>query len=109
MISHAKCAGSRSRPASTVRTAGYGFARQSIRLTDCVSDLSQAVDVYSDWVDACDAVAKDAADSTAKSGGNTYAAASSRAQPGRGGGTNAEVDDFIEDDDLDAEAEYGDD
>ena len=24
-------------------------------------DLSAAVDVYSDWVDACDAVAKDAA------------------------------------------------
>ena len=26
-----------------------------------VSDLSAAVDVYSDWVDACDAVAKDTA------------------------------------------------
>jgi transcription elongation factor Elf1 len=25
-------------------------------------DLSAAVDVYSDWVDACDAVAKDTAD-----------------------------------------------
>lgn len=84
-------------------------SRDSQRLTDCFIDLSQAVDVYSDWVDACDAVAKDAADSTAKSGGNTYAAASSRAQPGRGGGANAEVDDFIEDDDVDAEAEYGDD
>ena len=30
-------------------------------LTLHVSDLSAAVDVYSDWVDACDAVAKDAA------------------------------------------------
>ena len=27
-----------------------------------ITDLSAAVDVYSDWVDACDAVAKDAAD-----------------------------------------------
>lgn len=26
------------------------------------SDLSAGVDVYSDWIDACDAVAKDAAD-----------------------------------------------
>lgn len=30
-------------------------------LTLCAADLSAAVDVYSDWVDACDAVAKDAA------------------------------------------------
>jgi transcription elongation factor Elf1 len=33
-------------------------------LTDTVRflDLSASVDVYSDWVDACDAVAKDTAD-----------------------------------------------
>ena len=31
-----------------------------LSLTKCFcSDLSAAVDVYSDWVDACDAVAKD--------------------------------------------------
>lgn len=32
-------------------------------VTDCggLPDLSAAVDVYSDWVDACDTVAKDAA------------------------------------------------
>ena len=65
--------------------------------------------MYSDWVDACDAVAKDAADSTAQSGGNTYRTnATSRAQLGRGAGATTE-DDFIEDDDLDAEADYGDD
>lgn len=29
--------------------------------SDRLSDLSAAVDVYSDWVDACDAVAKDTA------------------------------------------------
>lgn len=28
----------------------------------CPTDLSAPVDVYSDWVDACDAVAKDTAD-----------------------------------------------
>lgn len=33
----------------------------SLVLTDFISDLSAAVDVYSDWVDACDAVAKDTA------------------------------------------------
>ena len=31
-------------------------------VSDCVcSDLSAGVDVYSDWIDACDAVAKEAA------------------------------------------------
>lgn len=29
--------------------------------SDTLLDLSAAVDVYSDWVDACDAVAKDTA------------------------------------------------
>lgn len=33
----------------------------SLALTESLSDLSAAVDVYSDWVDACDAVAKDTA------------------------------------------------
>lgn len=76
--------------------------------TDFDPDLSQAVDVYSDWVDACDAVAKDAADSTTKTSSNAYrgTTAASRAQPGRGGADNE--DGFIEDDELDAEADYGD-
>ncbi|KAL1302566.1 hypothetical protein AAFC00_002948 [Neodothiora populina] len=75
-----------------------------------VNYLSQAVDVYSDWVDACDAVAKGAADSTAKSGGASYlsANASARGRGGRGGEESL-GDDFIEDDEVDAEAEYGDD
>lgn len=34
-------------------------------------DLSAAVDVYSDWVDACDAVAKDAANQYEGAAGST--------------------------------------
>jgi len=37
------------------------YLTASTALTLCTADLSAAVDVYSDWVDACDAVAKDAA------------------------------------------------
>jgi len=36
-------------------------------------DLSAGVDVYSDWIDACDTVAKEAADSTTVDDGlNSY-------------------------------------
>lgn len=31
-------------------------------LTPCTADLSAGVDVYSDWIDACDTVAKESAD-----------------------------------------------
>lgn len=75
-------------------------------------DLSAAVDVYSDWVDACDAVAKEAAESTSKPQRDTYGGTSSqsRSQGGRAGATNTSVDDgFIDDDELDAEADYADD
>jgi transcription elongation factor Elf1 len=74
-------------------------------------DLSAAVDVYSDWVDACDDVAKRAA---ADGGGGEYQGGSSQRV---GGGARREVasdeegdpeemDDFIENDEMDAEAEY---
>lgn len=37
-------------------------------------DLSAGVDVYSDWIDACDTVAKEAADApNAEDGFNSYA------------------------------------
>ncbi|KAJ9623399.1 hypothetical protein H2203_005658 [Taxawa tesnikishii (nom. ined.)] len=77
-----------------------------------INYLSAAVDVYSDWVDACDAVAKDAADATAKTARTTYrdVDVSSRHQAnatskeeGYGDG-----DGFIDDDDADAEADYAD-
>ncbi|GAB7347971.1 hypothetical protein MBLNU459_g5474t1 [Dothideomycetes sp. NU459] len=73
-----------------------------------INYLSQAVDVYSDWVDACDAVAKDAADSTAKSNRDLYRDPNvpSRSQAERDDGATAEDDGFIDDDD--AEADYGD-
>ena len=34
-------------------------------------DLSSGVDVYSDWIDACDAVAKEAAPTTVEAEGST--------------------------------------
>ena len=43
------------------------------RLTARTTDLSAAVDVYSDWIDACDTVAKEAADAPAVDDGfNSY-------------------------------------
>jgi len=52
-------------------------------------------------------VAKDAANSTSKTNSDGYrgTGTSARAQPGR----NAGGDDFIEDDEIDAEADYGED
>lgn len=44
-----------------------------IRLTSTTTDLSAGVDVYSDWIDACDSVAKEAADAAdADDGFNSY-------------------------------------
>ena len=43
------------------------------RLTTITTDLSAGVDVYSDWIDACDTVAKEAADTPAVDDGfNSY-------------------------------------
>lgn len=74
-------------------------------------DLSQPVDVYSDWIDACDAVAKD----TAATGANvpppvrqTNPQASSRAGLAPGEKYTEEDDGFIDDDDADAEADFAD-
>ena len=64
------------------------------------------MDVYSDWVDACDAVAKDAADSTTKARPSNLRGTGAPTPVRRGGAATAEDDGFIEDDDLDAEAEY---
>ncbi|KAF1850994.1 Elf1-domain-containing protein [Cucurbitaria berberidis CBS 394.84] len=68
-----------------------------------INYLSAPVDVYADWIDACDAVAKEAAK------GN---AATERSADRRGGmprgPADPEDDGFIEHDDLDAEGEYAD-
>ncbi|KAK5243839.1 hypothetical protein LTR16_007802, partial [Cryomyces antarcticus] len=76
-----------------------------------INYLSAAVDVYSDWVDACDAVAKDAADTTGKTAPNTYrdVDVSSRHRTVAAGEDEvptAEDNGFIDDDDADTEADY---
>jgi transcription elongation factor Elf1 len=65
-----------------------------------ILDLSAPVDVYADWVDACDAVAKQAA---------AGQAATSRSADRTGARARPEQDDFVVQDDLDAEGEYADD
>ncbi|EED18431.1 conserved hypothetical protein [Talaromyces stipitatus ATCC 10500] len=56
-----------------------------------INYLSAAVDVYSDWVDACDAVAKSKA--------NTYDASGSQAVYSRGSaGPDADLEDPVHDD-----------
>jgi transcription elongation factor Elf1 len=64
-------------------------------------DLSAPVDVYADWVDACDAVAKEAA------AANT--ASQRPANRGSRSRVDEDVDDFIVQDDGDAEGDFDDD
>jgi len=69
----------------------------SVVLTAAI-DLSAPVDVYADWIDACDAVAKEAA-----------AGRATERSTNRTGALPKPVDDddgFIENDDLDAEGDY---
>lgn len=63
-----------------------------------MTDLSAPVDVYADWVDACDAVAKEAA----------AGAAIERSVNRTGALPKSAEEDFIVQDDLDAEGEYAD-
>lgn len=64
-----------------------------------INTLSAPVDVYADWIDACDAVAKEAAAGKANLGRSTNRT---------GARTALEDDDdgFVEQDDVDAEGEY---
>ena len=75
------------------------------------ADLSAPVDVYSDWVDACDAVAKEAA------AGSTRPATNTSRQPGLQSrkslaaaeeeeGYEDDGDGFVENDEVDGEAAY---
>lgn len=75
--------------------------------------MSAPVDVYADWVDACDEAAKAAA------AGGDAEPSTYRDQPapapkvpgaagGRSTGAADEMDDFVEDDEMDAEGEFGD-
>jgi transcription elongation factor 1 len=68
-------------------------------------DLSAAVDVYSDWVDACDAVAKEDVGDR----GGEYATSrptASRPGGGRAGDDDEDLEDLI-DDDEDGGGGYG--
>jgi len=71
-------------------------------------DLSAAVDVYSDWVDACDQVAKDHG---AEKGGNheLSRASASGGRQGAGRARDEEDDDndIIDDEDEDGAGGYG--
>jgi transcription elongation factor Elf1 len=72
-------------------------------------DLSSAVDVYSDWIDACDSVAKETTSGPAAppSYRQPQPAASSRAGLAHGEKYNDEDAGFIDDDGMDEEADYG--
>jgi transcription elongation factor Elf1 len=65
------------------------------------------VDVYADWIDACDAVAKEQA--AAKLASRPRPAVSAGGGSGGGRGGEGLGDDFIVDDELDAEGEFADD
>jgi len=68
--------------------------------SDNSTDLSAQVDVYADWMDACDAVAKESSGKAkAARGSNVASKPTAIAEEG---------DDFIVDDELDAEGEYAD-
>ena len=71
MIYPARSAGNNSRPALIVSPILVPL--RSYWLTYRLQDLSAGVDVYSDWIDACDTVAKEAADTSQPNDGfNSY-------------------------------------
>ncbi|KAF2106801.1 transcription elongation factor Elf1 like-domain-containing protein [Lophiotrema nucula] len=70
-----------------------------------INYLSAPVDVYADWIDACDAVAK--TEATEKSASRVGALP--RPTAAAAGGGEGLGDDFIVEDELDAEGEYADD
>jgi transcription elongation factor Elf1 len=78
-----------------------------------MTDLTQAVDVYADWIDACDAVAKSNEATTTASAPSQRQRqasynASSRAGLAPGEKYTEEDAGFIDDDEVDAEADYAD-
>jgi len=74
-----------------------------------INALSAAVDVYADWIDACDAVAQEHADAGSKGVRGGYRDLDA---PGRAGATavaeNEADDGFVVDDEMDGEGEYAD-
>lgn len=84
--------------------AGFGLAANN-----ALEDLSDPVDVYADWIDACESVAKDtsAARGPAPPSSLRQSQPQSRAGLAPGEKYTAEDDGFI--DDEDAEADFADD
>lgn len=79
-------------------------------INECLSfpDLTQAVDVYADWIDACDAVAKETAGAAGARPVQPHPlSSSSRAIPEEKG--TEEDDGFIDDADADPEEDFADD
>ena len=85
-----------------------------------INYLSAPIDVYSDWIDACDAVAKEAADGAGRSArvpNSRILEQGVRKKVGAGQGMSGRRDEveegygdgdgFVEDDEVDGEAEYG--
>ncbi|KAF2205812.1 Elf1-domain-containing protein [Delitschia confertaspora ATCC 74209] len=73
-----------------------------------INALSAPVDVYCDWIDACDAVAKEAGRNVPQKT-SSYRGTAAPNRPAAAAGEDETLgDDFIDDDDLDAEGEYAD-
>ena len=78
------------------------------------TDLSAPVDVFYEWLDACNQVAKEAATSTTRSSHNNIRQptdARNRLEAGEEQGEEGYADDgdgFVENDEVDGEAAYGD-
>jgi transcription elongation factor Elf1 len=80
-----------------VDRATQGKRRTNYRL---FPDLSAAVDVYSDWIDACDSVAKDVAGPNSRDGPSTGRDAGQGDSGGdtgglSGGGMDDEDEDYV--------------
>ncbi|KAI9721465.1 MAG: hypothetical protein M1812_002227 [Candelaria pacifica] len=76
-----------------------------------INYLSAAVDVYSDWIDACDAVAKEAGESTSRDAdyGNRIVDVGPATRRGSDRDLQQRMINEAIDDDIDAEGEYADD
>ena len=69
-------------------------------------DLSVPIDVYSEWIDACDAVAKENADDALPAHTTYRGTARASRDDTAGGGDAGYSGEGIVDDDVDGEADY---
>jgi transcription elongation factor Elf1 len=73
------------------------------------ADLTQPVDVYYDWIDACDSVATEGGDATSSQPTQSRSVPQPRSRAGLAPGEKITADDtgFIDDDGVEAD-DYGD-